>query len=171
LLLNRGADFRKEYARLNEIRSVIPSGTPFLALTATATEVMRKEIFAKLHMSSDSTTVAIVPERTNIRYSFQKVKKDIGQNLDWLVQDLLSKPDPCKAIIYCRNIASCANLYFMLALGDKAFSSEEKTLQSRVVGMFHRSPSDDKKQHITDTFVKTDSNLRVCLLPSYLVWD
>ncbi|XP_014669492.1 PREDICTED: ATP-dependent DNA helicase Q-like SIM [Priapulus caudatus] len=158
-----GADFRQEYARLNEIRSVIASDTPFLALTATATEGMRKEIFKSLQMSSDSTTVAIIPERTNIRYTFQKVKKDIGQNLYWLVQELLSKSDPCKAIIYCRNIASCADLYehFMLALGDKAFTSKEKTLQSRVVGMFHRSTSDANKTHILETFVKADSQLRV----------
>ncbi|XP_014678653.1 PREDICTED: Bloom syndrome protein homolog [Priapulus caudatus] len=158
----QGADFRKEYRRINEIHSVVSTGTPFLALTATATEQMRKEIVEALGMSPDTTTVAVTPDRSNITYSFKKTKKNIGEDLQWLVEQTRSTT-PKKVIVYCRNIANCATLFehFMLELADDAYVSKERSLNTRVVGMYHRSTSDSNKQHVLDTFPKADFNLCV----------
>jgi hypothetical protein len=54
-----------------------------------------------------------------------------------------------KTIVYCRNIASCANLYeyFNQALGQTNILSE------RLVAMFHRSTADRNKDHVLSELV------------------
>ena len=52
LLLNRGDDFRKEYSRLGEIRSILSKDVHIMALTATATKTLREDISSALGMQS-----------------------------------------------------------------------------------------------------------------------
>ena len=44
----RGNDFRKEFSELGELRNLIPSSCHVMALTAIATDVTRRVIFAHL---------------------------------------------------------------------------------------------------------------------------
>lgn len=46
-----GADFRKKYASLGIVRAFLPRGTPVIAMTATLTGRVRRDICSKLHFS------------------------------------------------------------------------------------------------------------------------
>ena len=158
LLCFRGGEFRQEYGRLGELRSVVPVKTTFVTMTATATTSMQKEIMKKLDMNSNTTVVSILPERPNITYIVKKSKKNV-QELNWLITELNQYgTNTKKTIVYCRNILTCANLYeyFILSL-----SQTYDDLNDRMIAMFHRSTADTNKQHVLSQFHKKDSNLRV----------
>lgn len=155
----RGGEFRLEYGKLGELRSVVPVGTTFVTLTATATRSMQKDIMRKLDMDMETTSVvSIQPERPNIVYFVNKSTKNM-QELQWLVKDLIvNGKNTKKTIIYCRNIVNCANLYehFRLAINENS-----ECTQDRLLGMFHRSTADANKEHILTEFPKCNSNIRV----------
>lgn len=46
-----GADFRKKYASLGIVRAFLPRGTPVIAMTATLTARVRRDIHSKLHFA------------------------------------------------------------------------------------------------------------------------
>lgn len=50
-----GASFRKKYATVGVVRSFLPRGTPVLALSATLTPRVRRDIQNKLHFSSSGS--------------------------------------------------------------------------------------------------------------------
>ena len=68
VLFNRGDDFREDFARLGEIRSIIPSHVNVMALTATATVSTRLAVSKTLCMISPSV-IYVPPTKKNIRYS------------------------------------------------------------------------------------------------------
>lgn len=51
-ILPRGHNFRTEYSRLGEVRSILPRGVNVMALTATATKTLRKDVIDLLSMDS-----------------------------------------------------------------------------------------------------------------------
>ena len=60
--LLRGDDFRPEYKRVGELRSV--ADVPLLLLTATCTEKMQKDIFSALGLGMDEIhQVTLLPDR------------------------------------------------------------------------------------------------------------
>ena len=63
-----GDVFREWYSRIGQLCSLLPSSTPVLALTATATNDIRNKIIRKLQMQS-CTLIEESPDRPNIRYS------------------------------------------------------------------------------------------------------
>ena len=64
-ILCRGKQFRKEFLRLREIRSLIPSSTRVMALTATASTSTRQEVIGILGMNNPSV-YAVSPHKSNV---------------------------------------------------------------------------------------------------------
>ena len=62
-----GAKFHPSYARIHELRSVLPANTPMLATTATVTQTMLQDITRSLNMI-EYQLVYVTPERSNIFY-------------------------------------------------------------------------------------------------------
>ena len=60
-----GSDFRPTYARVHELRALIPSGTPMLAATATVTKISLPIILQQLNIV-DYKLVYLPPEIPNI---------------------------------------------------------------------------------------------------------
>ena len=60
-----GSDFRPTYARVHELRALIPSDTPMLAATATVTKTSLPIILQQLNIV-DYKLVYVPPERPNI---------------------------------------------------------------------------------------------------------
>jgi ATP-dependent DNA helicase RecQ len=77
-----GHDFRQDYLLLGELRSLFP-GVPRLALTATATARVRKEIIARLELHDPGCFVAPF-NRPNIRYHVKPKTDPRRQLLDFL---------------------------------------------------------------------------------------
>ena len=90
-----GYDFRPEYKQIAEIREILP-GVPFLALTATATPEVAKDIQTSL-LFNEENVKRISFYRSNLAY---KVK--LTENKDEELVRLLNKTQG-SAIIYVRN--------------------------------------------------------------------
>ncbi len=89
-----GHDFRPDYRRLGELRKALP-GVPFLALTATATERVRRDIVGQLQLRRPQEYVASF-NRANLNYSVVPKRRD---SFDTLLK-LLQKHKGESAIIY-----------------------------------------------------------------------
>ena len=68
ILLHRGDEFRTAFARLGEVRSLIPPSVGVMALTATATRSLRREVVKTLGMI-DPVVVTISPDKPNIIFT------------------------------------------------------------------------------------------------------
>lgn len=89
-----GHDFRPEYGQLGQLRSWLPS-VPCLALTATADEVTRNDILARLYMQ-DPCVVQGSFDRPNIRYIVQEKFRAQKQLVDYI-----SSQKGVSGIVYC----------------------------------------------------------------------
>ncbi len=90
-----GYDFRPSYLRIADIRELIPS-VPVLALTATATPQVVKDIQKRLLFPKDNL-FQMSFERTNLAYMVE-FREDKNKRLLQLVEE-----NPGTAIIYVRN--------------------------------------------------------------------
>ena len=90
-----GHDFRPDYRKLGELRRSLPQ-VPFLALTATATERVRKDIVGQLQLNQPQQFIASF-NRPNLSYAVLPKQRD---TFDSLVE-LLQKHKGESAIIYC----------------------------------------------------------------------
>ena len=89
-----GHDFRQDYLALDALRDLFP-GVPRMALTATATPVVREEIVARLALNDPAIFVSPF-DRPNIRYQVQ-VKADPRRQLG----DFLRGHADESGIVYC----------------------------------------------------------------------
>ena len=90
-----GYDFRPAYLKIAEIRELLP-GVPILALTATATPEVVKDIQARLHFREENV-FRMSFERKNLAYIVRKTENKTGELLHIL------RRMPGSAIIYVRN--------------------------------------------------------------------
>ncbi len=89
-----GHEFRPDYRNLRQLRTMFP-GTPVLALTATATERVRRDIVQQLELQDAEVFVSSF-DRANLSYSVRA--KD---NVERQLPQLLSKWKDRAAIVYC----------------------------------------------------------------------
>ena len=128
-----GYDFRPSYLRIAELRKELP-GVPVLALTASATEDVQKDISYRLESSAlgkETTAWKIFSqsfERKNLSYSIFKVDSKIAKLVDIL------KKVPGTAIVYCKSrkrTSEIANLLQMHGLSATNYhaglKSEERS--------------------------------------------
>ncbi|MBL9176355.1 MAG: DNA helicase RecQ [Verrucomicrobiales bacterium] len=93
-----GHDFRPEYRQLKTLRERL-SDVPFMALTATATERVRKDIVAELQLRDPAVYVASF-NRPNLTYRVEPKTRAYGQVLEFL------RARPAESgIIYCASRA------------------------------------------------------------------
>ena len=94
ILIFRGEQFRKDYSKLGELRSLLPKAN-FLALTATASPEDRKIISKALCLNNTSEVIASC-NRSNIFHVSIKAPNELHASFSWLVSDLktFKKTDP-----------------------------------------------------------------------------
>jgi ATP-dependent DNA helicase RecQ len=90
-----GYDFRPAYLKIAEIRALLP-GVPVLALTATATPAVVRDIQLRLHFSRENV-FRMSFERKNLTYLVRKTENKNGELLHILLRMAGS------AIVYVRN--------------------------------------------------------------------
>lgn len=90
-----GYDFRPAYLKIAEIRELLP-GVPVLALTATATPEVVKDIQARLHFRQENV-FRMSFERSNLAYIVRKTENKTAELLHIL------RRLPGSAIVYVRN--------------------------------------------------------------------
>ena len=167
ITLYRGTEFRKDYGYLGDLRSLVPVGIPFIALTATATPSTEKYIIAKLHMI-DPVVIRSLPNRTNVSYCCLKVQCQPAV-LNWLIDELRSKGARCeRCIIYCRSVRMVSALYkhFHQELGPSAYwplSADQASQipENRLFGMYHRCSTESIKEVILNSLMSENGKCRV----------
>ena len=106
-----GSVFRKWYGQVGHIRSFVPTSTPVVALTATAT----KETCAlnvKHMQMTELHLVHLSPNQPNVRYSVVKVSREFDRAFQWLTAELCEKRQNLdRVLVYCRSITTCTHLY------------------------------------------------------------
>src|ERR1700761_5324733 len=95
-----GHDFRPEYIRLALLAERYP-GIPRIALTATADEVTRKEIVARLHLQNARIFISSF-DRPNIRYRISEKHSARKQLLDFIRSEHAGE----SGIVYCLSRAT-----------------------------------------------------------------
>lgn len=123
-----GYDFRPPYLRIANIRAQL-SKVPLIALTASATNEVQKDIISKL----DLKNVVLFKQsfkRPNLSYSIFKVDSKINKLIDIL------ESVPGSSIVYCNNRRQCKDLAELLQLQNisanfyhAGLSTEERTLR------------------------------------------
>ena len=106
----RGETFRKLISRIGEIRSLIPERVNVMALTATATTKLRREVAAIIGLNNE-VVVSISPEKPNIIYAvkdYVSIELTFSPAIQAVANDNVHVP---KTIIYCRRVEDCATLY------------------------------------------------------------
>lgn len=93
-----GFDFRPSFRALGELKDMLPS-VPFLALTATATPIVRDDIVRNLHFLRTSRTLIDSFERKNLYFEVQK-KKSMASCLQQIIN--AAEDDSLQpTLVYC----------------------------------------------------------------------
>ncbi|MGL5578467.1 MAG: RecQ family ATP-dependent DNA helicase, partial [Fusobacteriaceae bacterium] len=138
-----GHDFRKSYLEIPNFIRAIEKKVQILALTATATQEVKKDIIDKLSMEICDIHVDGF-DRTNIYFSVERGKDPEG----FIVQYINSHKE-MSGIIYASTRKEVDNLYAYLNL--KGFS----------VGKYHAGMSDEERNKTQEEFVKDDLKIIV----------
>jgi len=138
-----GHDFRPSYLKIKKLKTIFPT-TPFLALTASATPIVQKEILDLLGLTNPSVFTKSF-ERANLAYFVISTEDKL-----YKIQQILTKNvEP--AIIYVRSRKACHEYASNLeALGLKTtFYHAGLSVKEKEVNM--QSWMENKKQVIVAT--------------------
>ena len=114
-----GEEFRPEFKKIGELRSIIPKTVNIMALTATATITSRLSIETILGMRKP-ILIEVSPEKSNIVLSVKNVES-MESSFKPLVENLLTERKAAeRTIIFCKKRDDCAVLYayFKYCLGN-----------------------------------------------------
>jgi ATP-dependent DNA helicase RecQ len=99
-----GYDFRPPYLEIAKFREILPKNVPCIALTASATEKVKKDIVKRLNFNSNHQIFQKSFSRSNLSYSvFQENKKELK------LLEMLQKVQG-SAIIYLRSRKKVENI-------------------------------------------------------------
>ena len=160
----RGKEFRRDYGRLGELRSVFHRAS-IIALTASAPPSMVAAIKRSLDMDIHTKMVTHTSNRANITYLAKKAPLNIEDTFHWVADLLRIKRETCpKMIIYCRSVKAIGLLfaYFNEELGDDIYI-QRRNAQNRLVAMFHHATHQRIKDIVASSFPKEDSNIRLVI--------
>lgn len=158
-----GDQFRKTFAMIGELRSLIPTSVNILALTATATTETFHIVVRRLAMSNPTLT----PNRDNISYKVH-AKVDINELVTLLCIELKAKRCAFpKTLIFVRMYQHCSNLYMLIKKEMAASFTEPSgypnTSKYRLVDMYTRVSTTEKKEEVLKSFCVVDGTLRIVI--------
>ena len=143
---------------------MVPSRTPFMACTATATKNDKVELLESLEMRG-YVEVSASPDRPNIFYKV-KTRSDFETDLDHVLSSLKSKSISApRVLVYCKSIDMCADLYahFHYELGEDSYYPPGSPHLSdyRMFGMFHAGTPQYNKDVILQSLLHPEGVVRV----------
>ena len=162
----RSNEFRPAYSRLHELRALLPIDVPFIACSATVTPQIRRDCTKKLDMDG-CEFVSYSPDRPNIFYKVAR-QTSIEEELQLLLSSLKDKrQDTPRAIIYCRTLNSCAELFatFQEYMGKEQYYPDgaAEISDNRLFGMYHASTTQHNKEVVLKSLGHADGVVRVVI--------
>lgn len=137
-----GYDFRPPYLRIINLREEIPT-IPIIALTASATPIVQKDIVEKLKFKQHNFFIESF-ERNNLSYSVFKVDSKINKIIEILNNVKGS------SIIYCRNRRQTKNVADLLQL------------QNMSADFYHAGLSQDERNKKQNDWINNKTRIIVC---------
>lgn len=102
----RGKQFRAEFFHISEIRSILPSATNVMALTATANLKTREIVVRCLDMKG-CFILSHNPNKVNIYYEVTR-KTDLESVIQPIVEHVCqNKTESDHHLIFCRSLSDC----------------------------------------------------------------
>ena len=132
-----GHDFRPDYAQIGRARRLIGS-PPCIALTATATDLVRRDIADQLDLRDHAQFVTGF-DRPNLSYAVVEARRE-PEKLAALAEALARDPGP--AIVYASSRARCESIGLFL----------EKELRRKVV-IYHAGLGREERSEAQDRFM------------------
>lgn len=160
----RSQSFRPVYARIGEVRAIVPSGTPLMATTATVTKAVRGDICNKLEMKG-CRIVYVSPNKPNMYYEVV-TRTDIEEDFASVLSELRThKISTQRLIVYCRSLNVCSDLYayFISNLGEHSYYplGAPHISDNRLFGMFHANTPAHNKDVILRSMQIADGVVRI----------
>ena len=160
--------FRKDYSRLGELRSLVHRDVPFITLTATATETVRKTIIKDLGMNG-CVEILGDPNKTNVRYAVVDIdSSDLYSSFSGILNDIeVNQINSTKVLVFCRKKEHVKELFelFSQCLGPKAYhrptGKEPVDDRTRLFAMYHKKTHKLVKGTIEIEFCKEHGTVRV----------
>lgn len=103
-----GAEFRKKYGTLGIVRSFLPSGTSMVAVSATFTPHVRRDVLQKLQFGTDFVDVNIGNDRPTVAQVVRAMEHPMNtfHDIDFLIpQDMQHPEDIAKGFVYYDDVA------------------------------------------------------------------
>ncbi|MEI1280115.1 RecQ family ATP-dependent DNA helicase [Leptospira venezuelensis] len=146
-----GHDFRPEYRKLHTLRSYLKEGTPWVALTATATDRVKKDISDSLGLKLP-LHVQGTYARENLKFSV--VYPDSEREKESLLLEILEKGNfqksiSGKVIIYCSTRAKVDEIYELLRKSGYK------------VGKYHAGRTDSSREKAQEGYSSGKTNILV----------
>ena len=140
-----GHEFRPDYRNLRELRQEFPS-VPVIALTATATERVRKDIIGQLDMQRGQVFLSSF-NRANLSYAVRPKDEARG-----LLMSLLRKWRGQSAIIYCFSRRETEEL------------AADLTAQGFPAHPYHAGLDNEKRRQTQDDFIRDRASIIVATI-------
>ncbi|XP_018603156.1 Bloom syndrome protein homolog [Scleropages formosus] len=141
-----GHDFRPDYKRMYELRQKFPK-VPIMALTATATPRVQKDILTQLQMSKPQVFTMSF-NRHNLKYSVlpKKPKKVDEDCIQWIKKNYPRD----SGIVYCLSRNDCDNLAASLQRAGIAALS------------YHAGLNDTDREYVQNKWINQDDCQVIC---------
>lgn len=164
--LHRGDEFRTAFARLGEVRSLIPPSVGVMALTATATRSLRREVVKTLGMI-DPVVVTTSPDKPNIIFTVASCTSMEDAFIPIMEQLEVKRTQMDRVLIYCQRQDECAQLYllFGMRLGENVREppGAPDLPKYRLVDMYTSGTHPAVREEIVKTYTSSSSPLRVLI--------
>ena len=158
------------YIDIYSLTFVLYSGTPVGAVTGTADKATQERIKNSLCLNQGTLEIYLSPNRTNLRFSVHKVKKNVQlKHLDWLVEKASGKTTP-KTIVFCNTMNEIATVvnYLIYKLGTALYADKDPTkLEDSLIGIYHSNSWPSNKERIVSS-LKGNGNIRVVIASTAL---
>jgi len=167
VLCYRGDDFRTEFAKIGELRSLIPSSVNIVALTATATTEVLKTCTERLSLDNPAV-IGKTPNQPHIFYSAESRPESIDYCKKLSAEIKTKRLSFPKTLIFCRSYSDCGIMYrtieaLMGAHFTEPYGSPAQFHCFRLVDMYTRASTNEMKQKVLKSFVTKNGKLRVVI--------
>ncbi|KAF9556931.1 P-loop containing nucleoside triphosphate hydrolase protein [Agrocybe pediades] len=91
-----GADFRKDYGQLGILRSMLPAGTPFVAMSATLSRKIRRDVLKKLEFNEKAyLNLDIGNDRSNVSIVVRSIHNTMAtfSDMDFVIPKGVTRAD------------------------------------------------------------------------------
>jgi len=164
----RGRKFRRVFAEIGSIRSLIPSSVKVLALTATATMNTLDYISHCLSFENPAI-IGLPPNRPNIKYMVECHTGIVEFSQKITSELILKRSNMPKTVVFCRTLQNCATVFRIIKkrmgknITDPPGALYDGIVDFRLADTFTAVSSQEMREVLLKEFCKSGSRLRLLI--------